>query len=239
MKFQLKLSSLLLIIFCSTGSSQVQLAFQNLGFESATLVPIPNDFYKRVLFAPAFPSWTAFAGGDQETSALYNNVFLDSAGISIVDSNSPVGGPIQGHFTAVLQAGVSLTTGQEVQTRLAQTGLIPPGTESVLFKADPRGFFHVMIGGQVLSLTSLGNGANYKLFGADIHQFAGQSAELRFTAGSDDPLANHSYLFLDGIQFSTQTVPEPGVVSLILCGLLFFGVRFRKVVGSWLASGKR
>ena len=38
-----------------TGKVQCQGAFQNLGFESATLVPIPGDSYGRVQFAKAFP----------------------------------------------------------------------------------------------------------------------------------------------------------------------------------------
>ncbi len=215
-----------------------QPTFLNLNFEAATILPIQGGFHE-IDLTPAFPGWTAYVGGSPLNVALYDDLFLDSAGISILDTNAVLSGLIEGHFTALLQAGISLTTGQPAQTALAQTGFIPPGTESLLFKADPRGLFNVMLGGELLALNSLGNGGNYTLFGADIHQFAGQTAELRFTAGSDNPLANHSFLFLDGIQFSTQTVPEPRISSLIACAILIFGFRFRRVVLSWFVSGKQ
>jgi hypothetical protein len=47
-------------------------------------------------------------GGIQQTNALYNNYFLDSSGIGIVDANDPyLHGLIQGKYTAVLQAGLA------------------------------------------------------------------------------------------------------------------------------------
>src|ERR1017187_8264435 len=63
--------------------------FQNLGFESASLVPIPADPYNRVQFGPAFPGWTGYVGGVQQTAALYNNEFLDTSGIGIIDHGWP------------------------------------------------------------------------------------------------------------------------------------------------------
>ena len=83
--------------------------FQNLGFESATLVPIPGDPYGSVQFAAAFPGWTGLVGGTQQTNALYNNVFLSVSTISIIDSGwsyPSLGGVIQGNYTAILQGGV-------------------------------------------------------------------------------------------------------------------------------------
>src|SRR5438552_2069280 len=97
-------------LLCIGFSARAQGTFQNLGFESAVLVPIPGDPYGRVQFAPAFPGWIGYVGADQQTAALYNNVFLDTSGISIIDSNWPgflgVHGPLEGRFSAILQAGL-------------------------------------------------------------------------------------------------------------------------------------
>src|SRR6266478_5350034 len=81
-------------------SASAQGNFQNLGFESASLAGYP---YGSVPFAAAFPGWTGYVGTNQQTAALYNNVFLDSSGISIIDHgwSSPIAGPagpIEGNF---------------------------------------------------------------------------------------------------------------------------------------------
>src|SRR5690348_3854849 len=87
-------------------SARGQGTLQNLGFEQATLVPISGAPYARVQFAPAFPGWTGYVAGVQEVSALYNDRFLDTSGISIIDSgatNAAIGGPkipFEGNFMA-------------------------------------------------------------------------------------------------------------------------------------------
>src|SRR5712671_6794392 len=102
-----------LILLFASSSAFAQGTFQNLDFEQATLVPIPGDPYQRVQFAAALPGWTGYVGTNLETAALYNRTFLDSSGISIIDSGwsaSPasfgVPGPYEGNFSAILQAGV-------------------------------------------------------------------------------------------------------------------------------------
>src|SRR2546422_10559953 len=98
------------VITCCTVAARAQGTFQNLVFESATLVPISGTSSSPVQFAPAFPGWTGSVGGVQLSGALYNEVYLDSSGISVIDQRwtSPFGGPsgtIEGSYTAVLQAG--------------------------------------------------------------------------------------------------------------------------------------
>lgn len=80
--------------------------FQNLGFETAVLVPVPIDGYGRVQFDSAFPNWTGYVGGVPQTRALYNNAFMDSSGIGIIGSGwtnalGLSGGVISGNYTAI------------------------------------------------------------------------------------------------------------------------------------------
>src|SRR6266404_5949773 len=86
--------------------------FTNLSFESAVLVPVPGDNYRRVEFGAAFPGWIGYVGGVQESVALTNNMFLNSSGIGLINRGWPyggaIGGPIAGNFTAFLQAGFRL-----------------------------------------------------------------------------------------------------------------------------------
>ena len=174
-------------------------------------------------------------GGVQQTAALYDTATLDTSAISIIDDlwSNPFGrpaGPIQGDFTAILIAGLSPTLpgAQPVDVRLAQTGLVPVGTDSLEFKAltywsDPSQSFAVSLGGQTLSLIPLQAGTNYTLYGADIHDWAGQTAELAFTAIAENPHVIDNYLYLDSIQFSTEPIPEPGVFALLALGVSVVG----------------
>lgn len=234
MKTQMKIQ--LLGVFCHVfvGAAQAQPAFQNLGFEFATTVPVPGDPYGRVEFTPAFPGWIAYIGGVQQNLALYNNQFLDSSGVGLVDRNSTFGGVIGGNYTAFLQAGVALGGPDIADAALAQTGLVPEFAESLLFRAQHGGLFGsgpgpllVTLGGQPLDLIPLGTGANFTLYGADIHAWSGQTAELRFTAVATDPHRDNNNWFLDSISFSAVPVPEPsswallalGALSAAICGL--------------------
>src|SRR6266699_4638601 len=96
------------IALITVSCAQAQSTFRNLDFESATLIPIAGDAYGRVQFGDALPGWTGSVGGVQETRCLYDGLFLDSSGIGILDQFSSAGSPIQGNFTAVLQAGLRL-----------------------------------------------------------------------------------------------------------------------------------
>lgn len=232
---------LCLIIFCAHTFAQAQ-GFINLNFESATLVPVPGDLYNRVQFAQAFSGWTGTVGGVQQTLALSNNVYLDSAGIAIIDHNwtnsaayknggfyPPVSGLIQGNYTAILMSGLDLQTYQIEDATLSQTGQVPLGTQSLQFKAyeafDSLGSFAVTLGGQNLSLVTISNALNYTLYGANVSQWAGQTVELAFTVFAENPHVNDEYLYLDAIQFSTQPVPEPSAFALTAFGTLLLGFR--------------
>jgi len=228
------LSILCLAFLCAGVPARAQGTFQNLGFESAALVPISAN---AVQFAPAFPGWTGTIGGVQQTAALYNAITLDTSAISIIDHgwSNPFGGPggvIQDNFTAILIAGLGSGPlgNQPGDVTLAQTGLVPVGAESLQFKAYalysyPFNPFAVTLGGQTLSLLPLQAGSNYTLYGADIHALAGQDAELDFTLFAQRPHMGNNYLYLDSIEFSDQAVPEPGVFGLSALGALLLGWR--------------
>jgi hypothetical protein len=224
-----RLATLLLAGFCIIDARS-QGTFQNLNFESTSLVPIPGDPHSRVQFAQAFPGWAGYVGTNQQTAAQYNQAFLDSSGISIIDHGSifpPSTRVIEGNFTAVLIAGFALGTFQPADTTLAQSGLIPAGTQSLLFNAyfslNPG--FGVTLGGQLLSLLPIRSDPNSTLYGADIHAYAGQSAELAFTAFAQNPHMSNNYLLLDSIQFSNQPIPEPSVFGFFAFGVLLLGWR--------------
>ena len=216
-----KITSLLMTAgFIGLGFSQ---GFVNLDFESATFVPIAGDSLGRVQFAQAFPGWTGTVGGLSPDGVLSNNVYLSTAGFSMIKSNFNTfgvvpGGLIQGKFTAVLQSGTLTNTLNGVDTSLSQTGLVPIGTQSLQFKAyqafDSSGSFSVSLGGQALSLFVLGGGANFTLYGVDITGFAGQTQLLNFSVPGHTPQSSGEYLYLDAIQFSTSAVPEPSPLAL-------------------------
>jgi hypothetical protein len=167
---------------------------------------------------------------------LYNDAALDSSAISIIDHGytgvfTGAGGVISGNFTAILQAGLGGASGTPADTAIAQTALVPASAQSLQFKAYAPGFLSpliplvVTLGGQQLSLTPLASGANYTLYGADIHALAGATAELDFTVPAGNPHVNNNYVFLDSIQFSTVAIPEPGVFGLSALGALLLGWR--------------
>jgi hypothetical protein len=193
-------------------------AFTSLDFESATLVPIPGDPYNRVYFSLALPGWTGYSGTNQLTAALYDNIFLDSTGIGIMDSSFHfLGGIIQGNYTAFLQAGLSLFPGGgSDDASLSQTGLVPIGTKSLSFLAVTNGPFAVSLGGTNLNLISSPvAGQDYSLFQADVSAFAGKTAELTFTLFPEIPHVNDTGLTLDDIMFSPDAIPEPSTVDLV------------------------
>ena len=222
-----------LAVLLSAWGAAGQGNFQNLGFESATIVQAAGHPADLFLFAQAFPGWTGYVGGVQEGLTLYNNLAMDTVGFSIIDRGfiNPLGagGLIQGNFTAVLMSGL-YQIGQPADATLAQTGLVPAGTASLRFSAhldnlSTSDTFSVALGGQTLSLIPLQAGANYILYAADIHGWAGKTAELDFTCIAQRPHGADTYLYLDSIQFSDQSVPEPGVFGLSALGALLLGWR--------------
>lgn len=216
---------------------QAQGTFQNLGFESALPVAIPGD-PGVVEFSSAFPGWLAYVGGVQQTFALSNRSYLDSSGIAIVDSNwpgylGPNSGVIAGNFSALLQAGLSLSVNPvPADTMLSQIGLVPVDAQTLRFRAysaSESGFLplRLAVGGQNLTFVPLVTDPKFTLFGADIRPWQGLSATIDFTLLAQRPHFINNYMFLDSINFSNVPIPEPSVIGLFNLGALFLGWRLR------------
>jgi hypothetical protein len=200
-------------------------SFANLDFEAAN-IPSSTQPSSTVPISESLRGWSGYIGGVQQTVAYYDISALDTSRISIIDHDARFNqypGVLQGNYTALLSAGLG------GDTTLSQTGLVPFGTQSLLFRAFPDlgsdiqfpGSFAVTLGGQTLALTVLGSGTNYTWYGADINSWANQTTDLNFTLIAQKPYNSRIYfLSLDSIQFSTQPIPEPSGLALLGVGAL-------------------
>jgi hypothetical protein len=204
---------LLLLVVLWQGQAA---AFLDLDFESPTFVvvpPPPNP--GNVNPAKALPGWTVLSGTNPAVSVLYDNMALDSANVSILDTRSPYGfqaldQAFQGNFTVLLQGGFSSPPNRQ-SVAIAQTGFIPASATTLLFAASSQAAagtnFVVSVAGENLPFYTLASYANYVLYELDISRFSGQTVEIRFTAYPNPPpgLAINNIL-LDDIRFSNTPV---------------------------------
>src|SRR6185369_11828024 len=99
-----------------------------------------------------------------------------------------------------------------------------PATANSVFYWGRGGGLVVTFDGQPLSFSLLDTEANFSIYGANISAFAGQTGELRFTL----PWLRGAEM-IDNIQFSSNIIPEPSVLSL--CGIciacLFLRMKWR------------
>jgi hypothetical protein len=227
---------LYIICFCATLTS-VQVAigqgnFQNLNFESANVPVVPSSQPVQVLTSDALPWWTVYAGPYQQSQVWYNGVSAGGTLVSIIDlhtqgfNNRVIGG----NFTATLDSGTFFVNGNQqivASAAIAQSGTIPVGTRSLMFDASGDvSELLVTLGGQVLAFGALSSGANFTTYGADVSAFVGQTAELRFTEQPNAAPDIFKIAYLDDIQFSPTSVPEPGVFGLSVLAALLLCWRF-------------
>jgi hypothetical protein len=205
------------ILVCFFGLHLVvaQGTFQNLNFESANVPPVPAGQYgDNVAVSDGVPGWTVYVAGIPQITVLHNNMSLGSAVVAIYGPSWYPHQILQGNYTVSLQGS---SAGQPITLpAIGQTGLIPLTAESLRFYG--QGDFAVTFGGQPLTFATLGSGANYTVYGADISSFAGQTGQLLFQGGG----------LLDFIQFSPQAVPEPGVTALATLGALLLGLAYAR-----------
>jgi len=76
---------LLILLAASSGLAQGP-TFQNLDFESATIVSAGFPDPAVVQFDPAFPGWVGRIGSNNVSVAYYDERALDSSQITLIDS---------------------------------------------------------------------------------------------------------------------------------------------------------
>jgi hypothetical protein len=189
--------------------ASAQGTFQNLDFESATIVFVPGDPNQQIEFGPALPGWTGYVGTSQLTAVLYNDLFLSGGGgISLWGPNYPSPNLFHGQYFVTLQG--AFPDGVP-PAAITQMGRIPSSAQSLTFYA--RASLQVTFAGQALPLHVLGGSlGTYYVYGVDVGPFAGQTGELRFSGSGS----------LDYIQFSSQPIPEPNAITLFLTGSAFW-----------------
>jgi hypothetical protein len=212
----MRISTFLFLCIGLTGVSHTPQAsaqaFQNLDFEAATVVPIPDDSFGRIYLSQAIPGWMGFVGANQESAAGFDGTFLCCSQVSLWGGRNHPELPIAGTFSVGLHASRA-DNGQLADTAIAQSGLVPASAQSLLFKAQGGGPLSVALGGQSLSIVPLSTGPNYTLFGADITGWGGHMSELRFTALATPTF---SFVVLDDIVFSSEPIPEPQVILMLV-----------------------
>lgn len=202
--------------------------FQNLDFESADVSGSSPG--SDVPITSALPGWSGYYTSSTSTNATaqvaYDGISIGGAVISILDSNAPGFKPLQGMYSVVLFGGGSLA-GEYTSSTISQTGLVPTGTKSLLFDGYVGSVpFIVTLGGQTISVSALQTFSSYTLYGGNIPAvLAGQNETLSFTEPAPAQYPP-SMVELDNIQFSDQSVPEPGVFGLSALGALLAGWRF-------------
>jgi hypothetical protein len=201
--------------------------FLNLDFESATVSPTqPGEFGSLVPISQGLPGWSGFLGNRPQSMVLHNNMTLGSSMIGIW---GPHLAAIEGNFSALLQAGLDPENSTLLlPVSLSQSGFIPEDAQSIQLKAAwpgpgaSSGPFTVQISGQPVEMLLLSSGAGYRVFGGDISEFAGSTADLSITA------SGYHNMLLDSITFSTVPIPEPSSCVLFVAGLLCLATFIRK-----------
>ncbi len=209
--------ALLTVLTATAICVRAQGTFQNLDFEAAELVYV-NSGPVDIVASNALPGWSAFAGANQLSTIVFGATGLIYPVNLRAQTN---GGSLSGNFSLFLGKGGS---GAPEAGSISQTGLVPVGTQSLIFKVGTlfNGPFTVSLGGQNLSYAPLASAPGYTSYGADISSFAGQTDTLVFMAGIN---GGSGAAMIDDIQFSPIAIPEPSAVALLGLGALCFAAR--------------
>jgi hypothetical protein len=224
-----KIASICGAIICLASEIHSQSAFQNLDFESAHNLPATPS---GPVYAPttnALPGWTVSdAGGNPETQVFYNGVSVGTALVTLVGTN-PFGSQpaLDGNYSATLDAGQNSTGFGSAA--IYQTGIIPGIARSLTFEAAyDVAALQLSVGGQNVPFYVIGISPAFSTYGADISAFAGLNEQIEFTETST-PSDRFGTVYLDGITFSPNSIPEPQTWALMFCGAAgWFLMRRRK-----------
>jgi hypothetical protein len=204
------------LLLCQSSHAQ---GFINLNFENATIVSDDPPHLVTIYANSAIPGWTAYFGSSPLTSISYSTLSLGGANVSLIDTNNSSGlRPLRGRYSVLLE-GSGL--GTPTVAALGQTGQIPVSALSMSFLfRSLNGELQVSFNGQPIPLFQTGATTNYAILSGDVSVFAGQTGQLLFSAS---PI--HNAGFLDNIQFSSSSIPEPSALALVVLGGLFIGWR--------------
>jgi hypothetical protein len=185
--------------------------FQNLDFESPDLSGYSAG--ASIPLSIGLPGWDAYYGSGINRT-IVTNIFYGGhpgpggapQGLTLLSTNL--------HQTT-LQGALSLMLVSPFAASPAtifQTGMVPTSATSLRFRVEGSFTninFTVSFGGQTLAVHPLANRDGYILYGVDVSSFAGQTAELDFTAVPSLDLGGRTVL--DGIEFSAVAIPEPAI----------------------------
>jgi hypothetical protein len=216
MKLRVPAWLILVAVFGMCPAAHSQGTFVNLNFEQPVL-PLVRDAFFMVPTTNAIPGWTAYVGGVQQGSIIYNTRPLDAAEVTLQGPGSDSLTPIQGSYTVEFFGASPFAP--QLSSAVGQIGEIPANVQSLEFHASSLAL-QVSFAGHSIPLVQVGSGTGYVIVGGDISPFAGQLGELLFTA----PAQTASVL--DYIQFSSLPVPEPSIFSLAGIGAVLLGLRF-------------
>jgi hypothetical protein len=158
------------VVICVLGiHASAQGTFQNLDFELANP---GTTFSSGIPVFSALPDWTVTVGGVQQTQIPVNDPSLGSAQVMLASTGGSIE-PIDGSYSAFLTGNASVTAS------ISQTGLILPGTQSLLFDAiSGAGPLAVLIGTQAVPFVRVETEPNYSVYGANISAWSGQTETL-------------------------------------------------------------
>jgi hypothetical protein len=221
-KIQTIIYSIVAVIFVLSARGQG--SFQNLDFEAATVSQ--TQAFNFVQTSDALPGWAVCYGtAETQNYILFDTFIVGAPQVDLLDANN---GGIDGDFSVFIQGGNVVGAGignvSATDAIISQTGLVPAGAQSILFKAQSGTDSLLMsLDGQNIPFVALATGANYILYGGDISALANQFSqplELEFTAEGIGTGWN-----IDSIEFLSQPVPEPSTWALLITGsglLVFF-----------------
>jgi hypothetical protein len=195
----------LLLMPGATPKVSAQANFTNLDFESAAF-PYPMPAGSTVPASEALPGWTASPG-----DIFRNNLIFDRGACISVEEVSLLPGTAwagaQGNYYIQMTSGAS---GPGGPASISQVGSVSAGTKSLRFRAfDYLTNFVVTLGGQTLSCLIVSSNQSFFDCAADVSQFAGTSAELRFATQAPASHFGSPVLTLDSISFSDEPVVPP------------------------------
>jgi len=201
-------------------------AFRNLDFQSPNIRGILADtlFVKDII-----PGWQVSLGDEPQTYMHYNSISLLFPSAQLLGPAVPKVGD---KFIFTIKSGIIFDGSKETMgsAGIYQIGQVPESAKSIHFRALMNRIFdtlHVSMDGQVLQLQRFAEGDAGDFFGyeADVSDWAGKTAELRFTVGPGD-YPNGAGGPLADIEFSSipvSPIPEPSTWALLATGLVALG----------------